>query len=135
MTDLQRLQLRQSEIRSQLAKIAAADATDETRAQVDELGTEYGHNESNLRALTIAGDEPVETKSGDREMAALVSGANLGELLSRYDKVLVPEMNTGQLLPVLRSAYLVPAEGLNKVSGQPFKIGEIEDAILERVEN
>ena len=81
MTDLQRLQLRQSEIRSQLAKIAAADATDETRAQVDELGTEYGHNESNLRALTIAGDEPVETKSEDREFAALVSGANLGELL------------------------------------------------------
>ena len=61
--------------------------------------------------------------------------ANLGELLSRYDKVLVPEMNTGQLLTVLRSEYLVPAEGLNKVSGQPFKIGEIEDAIRERVEN
>ena len=82
MTDLQKMQLRQSEIRSQLAKIAAADATDETRAQVDELGTEYGHNETNIRALTIAGDgEPVETKSEDREFAALVSGANLGELL------------------------------------------------------
>ena len=61
--------------------------------------------------------------------------SNLGDLLRRYEKVLVPEMNNGQLLTVLRSEYLVPAEGLNKISGQPFKIGEIEDAIRERVEN
>ncbi len=61
--------------------------------------------------------------------------SNLGDLLGRYEKVLVPEMNNGQLLTVLRSEYLVPAEGLNKISGQPFKIGEIEDAIRERVEN
>jgi 2-oxoglutarate ferredoxin oxidoreductase subunit alpha len=61
--------------------------------------------------------------------------SNLGDLLGRFDKVLVPEMNNGQLLTVLRSEYLVPAEGLNKVSGQPFKIGEIEQAIRERVEN
>jgi len=59
---------------------------------------------------------------------------NLGELLKGYDKVLVAEMNTGQLLTVLRAEYLVPAEGLNKVTGQPFKIAEIEDAILARVE-
>lgn len=55
--------------------------------------------------------------------------ANLGDLLARYDRVLVPEMNTGQLLNVLRARYLLPAEGLNKVAGQPFKIEEIEAAI------
>ncbi|MBL8667917.1 MAG: 2-oxoacid:acceptor oxidoreductase subunit alpha [Rhodospirillales bacterium] len=59
---------------------------------------------------------------------------NLGELLRRYDHVLVPEMNKGQLVTLLRANYLVPAEGLNKISGQPFKIGEIEAAVLARLE-
>jgi len=60
--------------------------------------------------------------------------ANLGDLLAGFDQVLVPEMNTGQLLTLLRSEYLVPAEGLNKVSGQPFMIAEIEAAIRARLE-
>lgn len=59
---------------------------------------------------------------------------NLGNLLSRYDRVLVPEMNKGQLVTLLRAHYLVPAEGLNKVSGQPFKIEEIETAVLALLE-
>jgi 2-oxoglutarate/2-oxoacid ferredoxin oxidoreductase subunit alpha len=54
---------------------------------------------------------------------------NLGELLHSFDKVIVPEMNTGQLKTVLRDQYLVDAKPLNKVSGQPFRIAEIEDAI------
>jgi len=57
---------------------------------------------------------------------------NLGELLAGFDRVLVPEMNNGQLVTVLRSEYLVNAEGLNKVTGQPFTITELEDAIRER---
>ena len=59
---------------------------------------------------------------------------NLGELLKGYDHVLVPEMNHGQLVTVLRAEYLIDAEGMNKVSGQPFKIVEIEDAIRTRLE-
>ncbi len=59
---------------------------------------------------------------------------NLGELLAGFDKVLVPEMNAGQLLTVLSSRYLIPAEGLNKVTGQPFKISEIEAAVRQRLE-
>ncbi len=55
--------------------------------------------------------------------------ANLGELLRSFDHVLVPEMNTGQFKTVLRDQYLVDAKPLNKVSGQPFTIGEIETAI------
>ncbi|MEQ8310501.1 MAG: 2-oxoacid:acceptor oxidoreductase subunit alpha [Sphingopyxis sp.] len=55
--------------------------------------------------------------------------ANLGELLKSYDKVIVPEMNTGQLKTVLRDQYLVDARPVNKVSGQPFTIAEIEAAI------
>ena len=57
---------------------------------------------------------------------------NLGRILKSYDRVLVPEMNTGQLKTLLRAQYLVDAEGLNKVSGKPFKISEIETAIAER---
>jgi len=55
--------------------------------------------------------------------------ANLGELLRGYDKILVPEMNTGQLKTILRDQFLVDCQPLNKVSGHPFKIAEIEAAI------
>lgn len=56
---------------------------------------------------------------------------NLGSLLRGYEKILVPEMNTGQLKTVLRDQFLVDAKPLNKISGQPFMISEIEAAIEE----
>ncbi|MCA3255192.1 MAG: 2-oxoacid:acceptor oxidoreductase subunit alpha, partial [Alphaproteobacteria bacterium] len=56
---------------------------------------------------------------------------NLGDLLRGFDRVIVPEMNTGQLKTVLRDQYLVDARPINKVSGQPFRIAEIEAAIEE----
>jgi len=59
---------------------------------------------------------------------------NLGELLGGFEQIVVPEMNNGQLVTVLRAEYLVPAQPLNKVNGQPFKIGEIEDAITSRLD-
>ncbi|MFM5924183.1 MAG: 2-oxoacid:acceptor oxidoreductase subunit alpha [Novosphingobium sp.] len=54
---------------------------------------------------------------------------NLGDLLRSYEKILVPEMNTGQFKTVLRDQFLVDAKPLNKTSGQPFTIAEIETAI------
>jgi 2-oxoglutarate/2-oxoacid ferredoxin oxidoreductase subunit alpha len=54
---------------------------------------------------------------------------NLGDLLKRYDRVLVPEMNNGQLVRLLRAEYLIPAEGLSKVTGKPFRVTEILEAI------
>lgn len=59
---------------------------------------------------------------------------NLGDLLKGFKHVIVPEMNNGQLVTLLRSQYLVPAQGLNKISGQPFKIFEIEEGIRVRAE-
>jgi len=56
---------------------------------------------------------------------------NLGELLRSYERVIVPEMNDGQFKTVLRDQFLVDAKPINKVSGHPFKIAEIEDAIAE----
>jgi 2-oxoglutarate ferredoxin oxidoreductase subunit alpha len=55
--------------------------------------------------------------------------ANLGDVLRSYDKVLVPEMNSGQLLQLIRARYLIDAVGYNRVTGKPFKAGEIADAI------
>ena len=54
---------------------------------------------------------------------------NMAVLLRGYKHILVPEMNTGQLKTVLRDQFLVDARPLNKVSGQPFRISEIESAI------
>jgi 2-oxoglutarate ferredoxin oxidoreductase subunit alpha len=54
---------------------------------------------------------------------------NLGELLKSFDSILVPEMNTGQFVNLIRAEYLIDAQALNKVAGQPFKIGEILAAI------
>jgi 2-oxoglutarate ferredoxin oxidoreductase subunit alpha len=56
---------------------------------------------------------------------------NLGDVLHRYDRVLVPELNTGQLCLLLRAKYLVDAVAFSKVAGQPFKIAEIEGKIDE----
>lgn len=55
--------------------------------------------------------------------------ANLEALLKAFERILVPEMNTGHLVKMLRSEFLVDARGLNKVAGQPFKIREIVNAI------
>ena len=60
---------------------------------------------------------------------------NLESLLNGFKKVIVAEINTGQLITVLRSQYLIDAQGLNKISGQPFKVSEVEEAIRKSLEN
>ena len=59
---------------------------------------------------------------------------NLGDILKRYKQILVPEMNMGQLLMVLRAKYLVDAQGYNKIQGKPFKQAEIEAKIEEMLD-
>ena len=54
---------------------------------------------------------------------------NTGEVLKRYKKVLVPELNRGQLRLLLRAEFLVDAVGLNKIQGRPFLVSEIEEKI------
>ncbi|MFM2206563.1 MAG: hypothetical protein RL213_538 [Bacteroidota bacterium] len=55
---------------------------------------------------------------------------NLGDFLKNYDQVLIPEMNKGQLIKMIREKYLVPAIGLNKVQGLPFSAEEIFSRIV-----
>jgi 2-oxoglutarate ferredoxin oxidoreductase subunit alpha len=59
----------------------------------------------------------------------------LETLLNNFKKIIVAEMNTGQLKTILRSEYLINAQGLNKISGQPFKVSEVEEAIRNSLEN
>jgi 2-oxoglutarate ferredoxin oxidoreductase subunit alpha len=55
--------------------------------------------------------------------------SDLGDVLRRFERVLVAELNCGQLCRLLRAEYLVPAESLSKVQGQPFKVAEIRERI------
>jgi 2-oxoglutarate/2-oxoacid ferredoxin oxidoreductase subunit alpha len=59
---------------------------------------------------------------------------NTGEVLAGYRKVLIPEMNTGQLLKIVRAEFLVDAQGFSKVQGQPLMAAELESEILRRLE-
>jgi 2-oxoglutarate ferredoxin oxidoreductase subunit alpha len=56
---------------------------------------------------------------------------NLGDILNRFKKVLIPELNMGQMATVIRSTYLRDVIQFNKVQGQPFKVAEIESKIIE----
>jgi 2-oxoglutarate ferredoxin oxidoreductase subunit alpha len=60
---------------------------------------------------------------------------NTGEVLRRYERILVPEMNLGQLLKLVRAEFLVDAVGYNRVRGLPFKASELADAIVAVVES
>jgi 2-oxoglutarate ferredoxin oxidoreductase subunit alpha len=60
--------------------------------------------------------------------------ANLGDVLAAYPKVLVPEMNLGQLSKLVRAEFLTPAESLTKVQGLPFSATEIENKIMEMLD-
>src|SRR5205814_5032580 len=59
---------------------------------------------------------------------------NLGDVLRRYDKVLVPELNLGQLLQLVRAEYLVDAIGYNRVRVLPFRASELQEAIEAMVD-
>ncbi|MYZ34558.1 MULTISPECIES: hypothetical protein, partial [unclassified Streptomyces] len=58
---------------------------------------------------------------------------NLGEILGRYDKVVVPEMNLGQLATLLKAKYLVDAHSYNQVDGTPFKVEQLATVLKEAV--
>ncbi|GEC04837.1 oxidoreductase [Streptomyces spinoverrucosus] len=59
---------------------------------------------------------------------------NLGEVLARYDKVVIPEMNLGQLATLIRAKYLVDAHSYNQVNGMPFKAEQLAAALKEAID-
>ena len=60
---------------------------------------------------------------------------DLGEVLGRFENVIVPELNMGQLVKLIRAEFLVDAKPVNKVMGQPFTAGEIEREVLAHMNN
>lgn len=61
--------------------------------------------------------------------------SNLHEILKSFDKILIPEMNNGQLVKIIREKFLIDAKGLNKIKGIPFSSGEIKDGVMRILEN
>jgi 2-oxoglutarate ferredoxin oxidoreductase subunit alpha len=60
---------------------------------------------------------------------------NLGELLNGFERVLVPELNMGQLVKLIRARYLIAADSYAKIEGLPFKIEELETRIRKMLES
>ncbi|MDX1641445.1 MAG: hypothetical protein R3220_07090, partial [Balneolaceae bacterium] len=58
---------------------------------------------------------------------------NLGDLISGFNRVLVPEMNSGQLVRLLRDKFMIPAIGVNKVKGRPFFVDELKRKIKDAI--
>jgi len=59
---------------------------------------------------------------------------NLGEILFNYEKVIIPELNNGQLIKVIRDKYLIPAIGYNKIQGTPITKTEMKQFLLNQLE-
>ena len=60
---------------------------------------------------------------------------NLGEILGKYKKVLIPEINNGQLIKIIRDQFLVDAKGYNKIMGVPITKSELTEAIKKQITN
>ncbi|MFE7974843.1 2-oxoacid:acceptor oxidoreductase subunit alpha [Streptomyces shenzhenensis] len=105
------------------------DDPDHARTLVLGWGSTYGPITAAVRRLRAAG-EPV-AQAHLRHLNPFP--ANLGAVLARYDKVIVPEMNLGQLAALLRARYLVDAESYSQVDGTPFKVERLVTVLKEAV--
>jgi 2-oxoglutarate/2-oxoacid ferredoxin oxidoreductase subunit alpha len=126
-------------VRTRAARIEAIDVPDvevddpSGTAQVLVLGwgSTYGPIGAACRALRSHGHAVAHAQL--RHLAPLP--ANLGEVLGRYDRVVIPEVNLGQLANIIRARYLVDAMSYNQVRGLPFTAAELETMLEEVVKN
>jgi 2-oxoglutarate ferredoxin oxidoreductase subunit alpha len=105
--------------------LAEVDGPERGKVLVAAWGSTYGAIQSALRRLGDRRDRVAHVHLTHLNPLP----RNLGEILKRYDRVLVPELNLGQFATVLRARYLVDTTSLTKVQGKPFKSVEILDAI------
>jgi 2-oxoglutarate/2-oxoacid ferredoxin oxidoreductase subunit alpha len=89
-------------------------------------GSTYGSIKTVVRTLAVEGFDVAHAHI--KYIQPMPS--NLGDLLANFDKILIPEMNNGQLITLIRDQYLVDAKPLNKIKGVPFESKEIKEAIL-----
>jgi len=114
-------------IASSIPPLEVDDPTGNAKVLVLGWGSTYGSIGAAVRRARRAGQEVAQAHL--RHLNPFP--ANLGEVLRRYDKVLVPEINLGQLAMLLRARFLVDVISYNRVRGLPFRAGELAEAIEE----
>ncbi|WP_405768919.1 2-oxoacid:acceptor oxidoreductase subunit alpha [Streptomyces sp. NBC_01538] len=125
-------------VRTRQAKIdgiAVPDlAVDDPSAAANTLvlgwGSTYGPITAAVRRLRAAGESIAQAHL--RHLNPFPR--NLGEVLRRYDRVVIPEMNLGQLATLIRAKYLVDAHSYNQVNGMPFKAEQLATALKEAID-
>ena len=94
----------------------------------------WGGTHGSITAAVQAAHERGQTQVAQAHLRHLNPfPKNLGAFLAGYEKVLIPELNMGQLLLLIRGTYCVPAVGVNKVQGKPFRVEELLEAIDEQL--
>ncbi|WP_420818770.1 2-oxoacid:acceptor oxidoreductase subunit alpha [Nocardioides houyundeii] len=116
-------------IADSLPPLEVDDPSGQAKVLVLGWGSTYGPIGAAVRRVRKAGYHVAQTHL--RHLNPMPN--DLGEILARYDRVLVPEMNLGQLSMLLRSKYLVDTVGYNQVNGMPIKAAELADAIGQLV--
>jgi 2-oxoglutarate/2-oxoacid ferredoxin oxidoreductase subunit alpha len=127
------VRLRQAKIDGIAADIAPleVDDPDDARVLVLGWGSTYGSIGAAVRRVRLAGGAIAQAHL--RHLSPFP--ANLGEVLRAYDKVLVPEINLGQLALLLRGRYLVDVISYNRVRGLPFRAAELAGVIEDVIAN
>ncbi|WP_031510990.1 2-oxoacid:acceptor oxidoreductase subunit alpha [Streptomyces megasporus] len=110
--------------------VTVDDPTGDARLLVLGWGSTYGPITAAVRRLRAAGEKVAQTHL--RHLNPFPG--NLGEVLKRYDKVVVPEMNLGQLATLLRAKYLVDAQSYTQVRGLPFKAEQLATVLKEAID-
>ncbi|GGV27337.1 2-oxoacid:acceptor oxidoreductase subunit alpha [Streptomyces spectabilis] len=106
------------------------DANGDARLLVLGWGSTYGPITAAVRRLRAAGQSVAQAHL--RHLNPFPR--NLGDVLKRYDKVVIPEMNLGQLATLIRAEYLVDAVSYNQVNGMPFKAEQLATALKEAID-
>lgn len=119
-----------SKIAADLPALEVDDPDGDADVLVLGWGSTYGSIRAGVRRVRDRGLRVA--RAHVRYMSPLPQ--NLGEVLRAYPKVLIPEMNTGQLVKVLRAEYLVDCRSYTKITGQPLFAAELEEAITELIE-
>jgi len=124
-------------VRTRQAKIDGIDIPDldvddphEARTLVLGWGSTYGPITAAVRRLRAAGESIAQAHL--RHLNPFPR--NLGAVLGRYEKVVIPEMNLGQLATLIRAKYLVDAHSYNQVNGMPFKAEQLATALKEAID-
>ncbi|MEU6816644.1 2-oxoacid:acceptor oxidoreductase subunit alpha [Streptomyces sp. NPDC046860] len=107
------------------------DDPDGARTLVLGWGSTYGPVTAAVRRLRAAGESIAQAHL--RHLNPFP--ANLGEVLKGYDKVVIPEMNLGQLATLVRAKYLIDARSFNQVNGMPFKAEQLAAALKEAIDD